>query len=106
MQPERAELFKSQRDLSVDKVYEIGSKYMPREKLQACVESDETKKKLDEDLAFAMKLDPHGTPIVMINGKSGNGFGAFLYAMIMTKGTGEHPSFKVLPKPEMDAHIH
>lgn len=100
------ELFKNQRGLSVDKVYEIGAKYMPRDKLAACVESAETKRKLDEDIAFAMKLDPHGTPIVMINGKNGNGFGAFLYAMIMTNGTGVHPAFKSLPPPDMKAHIH
>lgn len=100
------ELFQNQRALSVDKVWEIGSKYMPRDKLQACVESADTKRKLDEDIAFAMKLDPHGTPIVMINGKNGNGFGAFLYAMVMTNGTGVHPAFKGLPPPDMNAHIH
>ncbi len=101
-----SELFANQRDLSVDKVYELGSKYMSKAELKACVESPETKKKLEEDLAYALKTDPEGTPIVLINGKKGNGFGAFLYAMIMTNGTGQHPAFKTLPKPDMAAHIH
>lgn len=99
-------LFEDQRNLTVDRVYEIASAYMPKDELKACVESPATKKKLEDDIEFARRLDPEGTPIVLVNGKLGNGFGAFLYAMIMTGGTGVHPAFANLPPPDMNAHIH
>jgi hypothetical protein len=99
-------LLASQKNLTVDRVYELASAYMPKDQLKACVENPATKQKLEEDIAFAIKLQPEGTPIVLINGKMGNGFGAFLYAMIMTNGTGVHPAFASLPPPDLNAHIH
>ncbi|MFZ9890031.1 MAG: thioredoxin domain-containing protein, partial [Myxococcota bacterium] len=101
-----SELFAAQRELTVEKAFEIGSRYRPRAELEQCVHSAETKRKLDDDIAYAMRLDPEGTPIVTVNGKKANGFGAFLYALILTQGTGEHPALATLPPPDLNAHIH
>jgi serine/threonine-protein kinase len=101
------ELFKNQRSLTnVEAVYKVAEAFRPRAELKKCVESPETRQKLADDVAYALTLNPEGTPIVLINGKKGNGFGAFLYAMIMTNGTGTHPAFASLPKPDLNAHIH
>jgi serine/threonine-protein kinase len=99
--------FENQRSLtSVDDVYKIAEAFRPRAELQKCVESPETKKKLDDDIAYAMMTDPEGTPIVLVNGKKANGFGPMLYALIMTKGTGQNPAFAALPPPDPNAHLH
>jgi protein-disulfide isomerase len=100
-------IFENQRTLdSVDAVYALAEPFMPRDKLQACVESEDTKKKLQEDLAYALRTNPEGTPIVLVNGKKANGFGPLLYALILTNGTGVHPAFASLPPPDRHAHVH
>jgi serine/threonine-protein kinase len=99
--------FDNQRALSsVDAVYALAESFMPKDQLMACVASEDTKKKLEEDLAYALRLNPEGTPIVMVNGKKANGFGPLLYALILTDGRGVHPAFARLPAPDRHAHVH
>lgn len=99
--------FENQRGLtSVDEVYKIAEPFRPRAELEKCVESAETKKKLEADIAYAMKTNPEGTPIVVVNGKKANGFGPMLFALIMTGGSGQHPAFAQLPPPDPNAHLH
>jgi serine/threonine-protein kinase len=99
-------VFDNQRSMNGEMLEGIAKRYIPLEELKACIESDATAKKLESDLKYASKLNPDGTPIVMVNGKKAPGFGPFLYAMILTKGVGQHPGFKHLPKPNKDAHMH
>lgn len=99
-------LFENQQSLTPDLVYDLAAPYMPKDQLKACVESPETKKKLDDDIAYALRHELEGTPLVVINGKKGTGFGPFLYSMILTGGVGKHPAFAELPAPNPHAHMH
>jgi serine/threonine-protein kinase len=99
-------LFARQKGLTREAVLEIGSQFMPKDKLAACVASPATKVELDQDLAAARPFDSDGTPIVAVNGRRGTSFGPFLYAMILTKGNPEHPAFDALPPGNPTAHMH
>ncbi len=99
-------LFQRQKGLTREAVLEIGSRFMPKEKLAACVASPATKVELDQDLAAARPFDSDGTPIVAVNGRRGTSFGPFLYAMILTKGNPDHPAFDALPPGNATAHLH
>ena len=54
---------------------------------------------------FAGGID-EGTPLVLVNGRRGAAFGPFLYAMVLTKGSPDHPAFAGLPPPNTRAHVH
>lgn len=100
----RSALFAAQQSLTTqDRVYEIASTgKMSRQKLEQCVKSDATAKKLADDIAYAMKYDPQGTPIVAINGKAASPFPPLLYALILARGDASAAPFQMLPAPRMD----
>ncbi len=99
-------LFARQKDLTREQVYELAAPLVPRKKLESCVASEETGTKLQEDIAAAARVEPEGTPIVLVNGRLGTSFGPFLYAMILTQGQTDHPAFATLPPPNPQAHLH
>jgi len=99
-------LFAKQKTLSVEDVLTIGSRFLPRERLSACMSSPQTQAKLADDVAFAMRYDPEGTPLVVVNGRKATAFPALLYALVLTGGASSHPAFDSLPPPNPDAHIH
>ena len=99
-------IFRSQKSLTRAKVYDLAAPYMPRRALEACVESAATRKKLEDDVAYASRYDPDATPIVLVNGRLGTSFGPFLYSMALTRGADSHPAFDSLPPPNPNAHLH
>lgn len=99
-------VYERQQELTPELVYELAAPYMERSALQACLASGETRRKLDEDIAYAWNFQPDGTPLVLVNGRQGTAFGPFLYAIILTGGNAEDPLFDTLPAPREDAHIH
>jgi hypothetical protein len=99
-------LFARQKGLTREKVFEIAAPFMPRPQLEACIDSPMTRGILEGDVAAASHYDSDGTPIVVVNGKKGTSFGPFLYAVIQTRGSAEHPSFAVLPPGNASAHLH
>lgn len=99
-------LFENQKDLTTSEVYELAQPYMPRKQLEACVGSARTKARLEEDVRFATRFDPDGTPIVAVNGRKGTSFGPFLLSMVLTGGNADHPAFDALPPGNPAAHIH
>jgi serine/threonine-protein kinase len=101
-----AALFAAQKGLTREKVFEIAAPFMPRQALTACMDSAATLAKLQEDITAAGAFDSDGTPIVAINGRKGTSFGPFLYAMILTRGNPDHPSFQSLPPGDPTAHLH
>jgi Thioredoxin/Vitamin K epoxide reductase family len=106
-EPKLAEaLFASQKGLTREKVFEIAAPFMPRPELEACIDATPTRAKLEEDVAVASRYDSDGTPIVVVNGKMGTSFGPFLYAVIQTRGSAEHPAFAILPPGDPKAHLH
>ncbi len=99
-------LFENQKSLTGEKIFELAAPYMPRAGLEACLESETTRQKLEADVALASRFQPDGTPLVLVNGRRGTSFGPFLYAMILTRGEASHLAFDALPPPNPQAHLH
>jgi serine/threonine-protein kinase len=99
-------LFAKQKSLGVEDVYAIGSRYVAREALEACVASPQTQARLQDDIAFALRYEPEGTPLVVVNGRKAVAFPAFLYALVLTRGASNHPAFDRLPPANPNAHLH
>jgi serine/threonine-protein kinase len=97
-------LFAAQRTLTVDQVYALAEPYVDRETLEACVESDDTRRKLAADIQDAVTRGIRGTPLVLVNGRRASPQGPFLYAMALTGGSADHPAFVGLPEPNADPH--
>lgn len=105
-EPFAAALFARQKGLTAKQVLDIAAPFMPRAQLTACIDAVATRQKLEEDVAAASSYDTDGTPLVVVNGKRGTSFGPFLYAIILTKGSADHPAFDTLPPPNPAAHLH
>jgi serine/threonine-protein kinase len=99
-------LFQRQRSLTRDTLLELAAGYAPRRELEACLASPDTARKLEQDVALAVRYAPEGTPLVLINGRKGVSLPQFLYAMVLTKGDPDHPAFAGLPAPNPHAHLH
>ena len=67
--------------------------------ISKCMSSESTQEKLDQDIAYAMKYELHGTPLVLINGKEVEPIGALMFALILSGGDLDAPAFKALPEP-------
>ncbi len=92
-------LFARQRGLTSDQVYEVATPFIGRDELRACVSSESTERKLADDVEFAWLYEPHGTPVVLVDGREGNPYPPFLYAIILAGGDADHPAFASLPRP-------
>lgn len=90
----REKLFESQRELDKERVMRIAtSTGMSRSALEACVNSAETKAKLDEDIRYATMLQIKGTPLVLLNGKPVPPYPPFLLGMVLAQGNVDSPVF-------------
>ncbi|MCP3957779.1 MAG: thioredoxin domain-containing protein [bacterium] len=99
-------LFQSQQNLTADDVFGLAAPFIGRTALERCLASPETETKLRQDVDYAWRYEPDGTPLVLINGRVGTSFGPFLYAMVLAAGDADHPAFASLPEPRPDAHMH
>lgn len=99
-------LFKSQRRLQPDMVYELASPYVPRAQLERCVADPATQTKLEADVALAKSYGIGGTPLVLVNGRQGSPHAPFLYSMVLTRGSASDPAFELLPPPNLSAVPH
>jgi serine/threonine-protein kinase len=104
----REKLFAAQGALTPDLVMQIASSgSVPRSQLEACVNSANTGRHLQEDIAYAQQHDIHGTPLVVVNGREVPPSVPFLYALAMAGGDANSPAFRVLPPPQpATAHAH
>ncbi len=93
------ELFKRQKGLTEEDVFNIAAPFIERPELEQCMASEETQIKLRHDVDYAWRFRPTGTPLVLINGRQGTQFGPFLFAMILAEGRDDHPVFGSLPAP-------
>jgi serine/threonine-protein kinase len=100
-------LFAEQGTLTPERVYALAASHAAsRPELEACVASQETAARLEEDVALARQYQPEGTPLVLVNGRLGSAFPPFLYAIALSRGSPDHPAFAGLPPPNPNAHIH
>jgi len=97
----REKLFAAQGALTPELVMQIASSgSVPRSQLEACVNSANTTRRLQEDVAYAQEHDIHGTPLVVVNGREVPPSLPFLYALAMAGGDANSPVFRVLPPPQ------
>ena len=92
-------LYREQRTLTKDRVFELLEPLRARAELEACTEAPETHAKLSDDIDWAIDHEITGTPLVLINGRRASAFPPLLYSMILAGGDTEHPAFAVLPPP-------
>lgn len=92
-------LFKRQRQLQPDMVFDLASPYVPRAQLERCVADPATQQKLDTDVALAESYGITGTPLVLVNGRQGAPTAPFLYSMVLARGSADDPAFELLPPP-------
>ena len=102
----REALFEEQQTLTRERVLQIASSgAVARRELEACVASAETARKLQEDVEYAWRYEPEGTPLVVVNGRKATQSGPFLYALSLTGGDAKSPAFERLPPPNLgDEH--
>jgi protein-disulfide isomerase len=101
-----AATFERQATLTRDQVFQLAAPYVERKELEACLASEVSRRKLADDIGYASRFDPDGTPIVVVNGRKGTSFGPFLYAMVLTGGADSNPAFDALPPPNPRAPLH
>jgi len=90
-----AAIFAHQSELSERKITRLASQHMELSKsaLMECVQAEETKARLAQDVRFASAYGIQGTPLVVVNGKEGVPLMPFLYALILAGGDADHPAF-------------
>ena len=93
------DLFEHQQGLTSEQVMGLATPFIDRAALEQCLASAATRRKLSDDVDYAWRYRPSGTPLVLIDGRQGTWFGPFLYAMILTGGRTDHPALAQLPPP-------
>ena len=93
------ELYRSQRSLTIDAIFERAAPVKGRDALAACMASPDTQAKLLADIEWAEEHGIQGTPLVLVNGRQAAAFPAFLYALVLAGGDPDHPAFAALPPP-------
>jgi protein-disulfide isomerase len=71
-----------------------------RAALDACIAAPETQARLDQDVDYAMRFKPEGTPIVLANGRVTIPSLWFLYGLAAASGNPDAPWLKALPPPQ------
>lgn len=104
----RDQIFATQQGMTKERVLQAASSgSMGRKDLEACIASPETTKKLQEDIEYAMRFNPQGTPLLVVNGREtmAGAAGPLLYALSLTGGNANSPAFRTLPQPRaLDPH--
>ncbi len=69
------------------------------DELEPCLASDETERKLREDVTLASRHGIRGTPFVVINDRRAPASLTLVYALSLAEGDPHHPAFAALPAP-------
>jgi serine/threonine-protein kinase len=98
--PLREKLYEEQESLTPERALQIASSgSLRRAALEECVASSKTAQLLKEDIDYAMRYSPQGTPLILINEREAMFVPSFLLAMAMTGGNPRSPAFEGLPPP-------
>ncbi len=98
------ELYAQQRSLDIEEILTVASRYKGQMALDACLNDPATAQKVLEDVNYAHRHEPRGTPLVLVNGREASPFGPFLFAIILAEGNADHPAFGSLPAPAPEDH--
>jgi serine/threonine-protein kinase len=92
------QVFERHASLTVDALYQWAGEMLgsTRAGLERCVRSKQTEAKLAEDVSFAKRFDPRGTPLVVVNGREVPPLPPFLYAIILAGGDPKAKGFEEL----------
>jgi serine/threonine-protein kinase len=93
-------IFENQQSLTREKLFELLRGFSDRKKLEDCMASEETQKKLVADIEAGNRLGLEGTPLLYINGRMIPVFPPVVFALILTHGATKHPAFRPLPEPK------
>ena len=91
-----SDLFRNQETLSAEQVVSLAARYTEADALSSCMESADTKAKLQDDIDWALAEGLRGTPMVLVNGRRSPTSLPFLYALILARGDANHPAFAAL----------
>jgi protein-disulfide isomerase/uncharacterized membrane protein len=97
----RERLFEAQEKLTREKILDIATSTftVSRPALEACMASAATRARLLEDIDYAQRYHPTGTPTIAVNGRAAPASGPFLYVLAMTAGNPDAPALAALPPP-------
>jgi serine/threonine-protein kinase len=101
----RDKLFEAQASLTREKILDIATSTfsVSRTALESCMASRETATRLLEDISYAQRYHPTGTPTIAVNGKLAPASGPFLFVLAMTAGNPDAPALAALPPPARSA---
>lgn len=97
-------LFEDQAELDEASIQAAARRHLPELDLEGCLAAEDTERRLQEDIAWAMEHRIRGTPLVLVNGRETPAFAPLLYALVLAEGDASHPSFDALPAPRSDPH--
>ncbi len=97
----RDKLFEAQTTLTREKILDIAtsSPSVSRAALEGCMANPATQARLAEDIRYAERYHPTGTPTIAVNGRLAPPSGPFLYVLAMTAGNPDAPALAALPPP-------
>jgi protein-disulfide isomerase/uncharacterized membrane protein len=97
----RDKLFEAQTSLTREKILNISTSTgsISSAALEACMASPDTLARLQEDIRYAERYHPSGTPTISVNGRLAPASGSFLYVLAMTAGNPDAPALAALPPP-------
>ncbi len=97
----RDKLFEAQSALTREKILDIATSTLSvsRPALEACMASTATTARLQEDIEYAQRYHPTGTPAISVNGRAAPASGPFLYVLAMAAGNPDAPALAALPTP-------
>jgi protein-disulfide isomerase/uncharacterized membrane protein len=97
----RDKLFEAQTTLTREKILDIAtsSPTVSRSALEGCMANPATQTRLLEDISYAQRYHPTGTPTIAVNGRLAPPSGPFLYVLAMTAGNPDAPALAALPPP-------
>ncbi len=99
--PELRERFFAEENLDRDRMAHWLAEVLNEkpEAIDSCAESAEVAEKLAADIAYAMRYDLKGTPLLLWNGREVQGHPQLLFALLLANGDPDHPAFRALPSP-------
>ncbi|NOY62310.1 MAG: thioredoxin domain-containing protein [Gammaproteobacteria bacterium] len=102
----RHKIFDQQRILIKERIWNVAATdEASRKKLEACVDSEQTRATILADIADAEAYGFEGTPLVVINGRKAPSSPPIVYALILAEGDADAEPFKALPPPQkIEAH--